>query len=374
MAEQLYTTSRLRVWRECQRKEFYKYTLGIQTPSTPAMRFGTYCHGALEHWYRAWMLGKPELRLVDALEYINDLADIDEVDRIRLRAIVVAYDARWGGEDWEILGVEVEFRYWLGDIEIGGKLDALIRDRATRKIWIVEHKTSTADTSPGSPYWAKLALDTQISIYIDGAAYGLDHAEVAGCIYDVLKRPMHELKLATPEIARKYTEGTGCSKCGGCGKAGAIVQGRGHYIVQFGDEPKQIECEGCAGTGWKIDKKKNKPDAPHLYANQRAADETFDEYEERVVGEISERVDDYLSRGIIVRLDSELPLRRQELIDTITAMRALGAAGLHPPNHSSCAIGRDMCSFYGACSGVQDINDQYAFPRGAAHPELQSAA
>lgn len=373
MSDQLYTTSRLRVWRECQRKHFYKYTLAIQTPSTPAMAFGTHAHKALELWYRAWECGSLELRLGAALGYIDGIEDISEVERIRLRAIITAYHTRWCNEDWEILGVEVEFRYFLGDVEIGGKIDALVRDRGTGKCWVVEHKTSTADTSPGAPYWIKLALDTQISIYLDGAKFGLD-VDVAGCIYDVLKRPMHEIKPATPELSRKFTLGKGCSKCGGSGggKKG-VVQGRGYYDVAFASEVKRNDCDGCKGTGWKLDDE-GVPQEPRLHANQRDTDETLDEYEERVVSEIADRIDDFLSRGIIVRLDSELPLRRQELLDTIAAMRALESADLHPPNHGSCSTGRDMCPFYGACSGIQSIDDEYAFPRGAVHPELASAA
>jgi hypothetical protein len=367
----LYTASRLRVFRECNRKHFYKYVLRILTQSTPAMAFGTHAHKALEHWYRAWQLGNPELRLVAALEYI-DVADIDEAEKIRLRVLVVAYDARWSAEDWEVLGVEVEFRYFLGDVEIGGKIDALIRDRATGKVYVVEHKTSTADTSPGSPYWDRLCIDTQVSIYIDGAAM-LDY-DIAGCIYDVLKRPQHEPLTATPPEARKYTAGKGCKKCGGSAKAGEIEKGRGYYVVAFpGEMNRQISCDGCAGTGWKLNRD-GQPEAPRLHSNQRDTDETLDAYEERVANMIAERVDDYLSRGVVVRLDSELPRMRQELLDTIAAMRALDEHGIAPPNHDACVRGRDTCSFFAACAGRADINNQYEFPRGATHPELASAA
>lgn len=369
---ELYTASRLRVWRQCHRAHYFRYALGAVTPSGPAQQWGTYAHGALEHWYRAWMLGfagrdgKPDLRLVDALEYIDSIEDISEVDRTRLRVVIVAYDTRWGSEDWDVLAVEQQFRYFLGDIEIGGKLDALIKERSTGRVLVVEHKTSTQDTSPGSVYWERLTLDEQISIYIDGAAFGLDH-DVQGCVYDVLKRPQHELKLATPEEARKYTLGKGCAKCGGSagGKKG-IVQGSGHYDVVFASEVKRNECDGCKGTGWKLDDE-GQPQAPRLHANQRSEDETLEAYEERLVAEISERVDDYLSRGVIVRLDHELPRMRQELIDTIRSMEALDAAGLHSPNHDSCARGREMCAFFGVCSGRQSIDD---FPKGGAHPEL----
>ncbi len=373
----LYTASRLRVWRQCVRAHFYRYSLGIQTPASPAMLFGTGTHLALEAWYRAWQAGEDRLGAAFAAIDAIDALEVDEIDRVRMRVLVAAYDARWGAEDWEILAVEVEFRYWLGDIEIGGKIDALIRERVTGKVFVVEHKTSTADTSPGAPYWDRLAIDTQVSIYTDGAAFGLDY-EIAGCIYDVLKRPQHELKLATPLESRKYTLGKGCSKCGGSagGKKG-IVQGRGYYEVVFASEVKQNPCDGCAGTGWKLDDK-GKPQAPRLHANQRDTDETFDEYAERLTSEIAERVDDFLARSIIVRLDSELPKMRQELIDTIESMRALeerkdssgNPAPLRPPNHDACVRGRETCAFFAACAGRADIHDEHVFPRGVAHPEL----
>lgn len=366
---ELYTASRLRVWRQCNRAHLYRYVLAIRTPSTPAMAFGTHAHAALEAWYRAWQVGVD--RLAAAFEAIDALDDVDDFERARLRVLAAAYDARWGSANWEVLAVEVEFRYFLGDIEIGGKIDALIRDLDDRRVYVVEHKTSTADTSAGAPYWDRLAIDTQVSIYIDGAAAGLDY-EIAGCVYDVLQRPRHEQLLATPVEERQYTQGRGCKGCGGSAKTGEIAKGNGFYLVAFADEQKRVECDGCAGTGWKLDKN-GKPEAPHLYAKQRDTDETTEEYADRVANEIAERVDDFLVRGIVVRLDSELPRIRQELIDTIEAMRVLDEKGLAPPNFDSCIRGRETCPFFDACVGRADINDESIFPRGTAHSELASA-
>jgi hypothetical protein len=73
---------------------------------------------------------------------------------------------------------------------------------------------------------------------------------------------------------------------------------------------------------------------------------------------------------VIVRLGDELPRMRQEIIDTVSAMRVLADAELAPPNHGACAQGRDLCPFFEVCAGRADIN---SFPRGAAHPELASA-
>lgn len=368
MTEQLYTPSRLRVLRSCLRLHFYRYVLGIRTPETAEMRFGTVGHRALEAWYRAWMAGDLEGRLPAALSVLDAAVELPTWDRIKLEILIRAYDARWGGEDWEILAVEQEFRYQLGDHLIGGKIDAIIRDRKDGRVYVVEHKTTGTDASLGSAYWEKLTIDTQVSIYIDGA--GMLGYDVAGCIYDVLKRPAHEPKLATPLERREYTKGRGCKGCGGSGggKAG-IVQGRGYYDVVFGSVVTRNPCESCCGTGW-LNDAEGKPQAPKLHANMRDADESESAFHERVFEVIAERPDDFLLRGVVVRLDHELPGMRQDLLDAI----GVEQTGLTPRNPDSCARGGMLCSFFDACSERASIDDAERFPRGRVHPELDVAA
>jgi hypothetical protein len=56
-----------------------------------------------------------------------------------------------------------------------------------KKLYVMEHKTSSEDVGPGSVYWRKLTLDAQISIYYAGAR-SLGH-EPDGVLYDVLRKP-----------------------------------------------------------------------------------------------------------------------------------------------------------------------------------------
>lgn len=365
MTATLYTSSRLRVLRDCLRRHYYRYELGVQTPETEAMRFGTLVHAALEAYFLAWLRGDLDARMAEALARI-DASPLADMDKVRARVLVAAYDARWGDEPWDILAVEAEFRYELGGYTIGGKLDGLIRDRRDGRIYVLEHKTTRQDATPGSPYWEKLAIDGQVSIYVDGAAM-LGH-EIAGCVYDVLKVPAHTPKLATPASERKYTQGRGCKRCGGSAKAGQIEQGRGYYTVAFAEETKEIECDVCGGTGW--------TEAPHLYANQRAEDETLEDFTERVLAEIAERPDDFLIRSVVVRLDDELPRMRTDLVDTIRLERAseLLFGDTPPRNPDACAKYGSLCPYFAACAGRASIDDPIQFPRGAAHPELAQAA
>jgi hypothetical protein len=119
----------------------------------------------------------------------------DPFDLARAEAMLCGYDARWGDERYEVLAVEAEFRAPLVNPETGaasrtwqrgGKIDAIVRDSANR-ILVVEHKTSTEDIAPGSPYWRKLRMDGQVSGYFLGAdALGL---KAEACLYDVLGKP-----------------------------------------------------------------------------------------------------------------------------------------------------------------------------------------
>jgi PD-(D/E)XK nuclease superfamily len=115
-------------------------------------------------------------------------------------------------ERYETVGVEVEFAAPLLDPDtmiesddwyLRGKIDALAIDRSTGELLIVEHKTSSADISPGSDYWRRLRLDSQISMYYDGArALGY---EPTGIVYDVLAKPNLRLGGATKKRAQAET-------------------------------------------------------------------------------------------------------------------------------------------------------------------------
>ena len=115
-------------------------------------------------------------------------------------------------ERYETVGVEVEFAAPLLDPDtmiesddwyLRGKIDALAIDHLTGELLIVEHKTSSADISPGSDYWRRLRLDSQISMYYDGArALGY---EPTGIVYDVLAKPNLRLGSATKKRAQAET-------------------------------------------------------------------------------------------------------------------------------------------------------------------------
>ena len=176
---------------------------------------------------------------------------------------------------------------------------------------VVEHKTTSSDITPGSTYWRKLTLDTQVSQYL-GATEGVE-----GMLYDVIRKPSLRPYKATPLEAQKRT------------KAGA------------------------------------------LYATQRETDETPEEFSVGLRADISEGPNKYYARGIIVRLPSERTEAARDTWLVAGSIRESMRLDAWPRNPGSCdAYGR-TCDYWAVCAGETTIQDDTRFRTAETpHEEL----
>lgn len=255
-------------------------------------------------------------------------ADLYELARAQV--MLAGYHARWSSEmeHYQVLGVEQEFRAPVRNPDTGatsrtwvlaGKLDALVHDRRDGLARLVEHKTTSSDAGPGSDYLKRLRMDGQVTIYYEGAA-SLGHL-VAGCIYDVLVKPGLRPLKATPPESRKYT------------KTGA------------------------------------------LYANQREADETPDEYRSRVTEALLADPNGFFLRANVDRLEDEMRDGLADVWQTGRVMRESELAGRHPRNPDACTRWGRTCEFFPVCSGEGSLDDARLYARaGRTHSELEDAS
>lgn len=215
MSDLLFTDSRLRVARACLRQHHIRYGLGYRARTdVDTLRFGGLVHKMLEAW---WVMPKG-MRLAAALSAAPK-EGVDPFERVRAEEMVRGYDARWSldADSYEVLAVEAQFETELRNpltgrssragMRLGGKIDAIIKDLRTGRVLIVEHKTASGDIGPGSEYWRRLRMDGQVSIYYLGGEV-LGH-EVAGCLYDVLGKPLQKplqsgAKRKEPETPEEY--------------------------------------------------------------------------------------------------------------------------------------------------------------------------
>jgi hypothetical protein len=262
--------------------------------------------------------------MTGAFEAVRDSGVLDDDSLIRLWVVLLAYDARWRDDAkccW-VLAVEKTFdapilgrnHHPLAGVCLGGKIDVLIRRAG--EVWLVEHKFTSSDLSPGSTYWQKLRMDPQVSTYFSGAR-ALGH-EVVGCIYDVIARPDMKRHLATPPDKRRYTKD---------GK---------------------------------------------LYATQREEDETLEDYGVRLHAAIADDPIRYLQRSDVIRLPEEMAAAAADMRATAIEIRESRKHGRAPRNPDACHRFGAPCAFFDVCCGAAMLDDESKFELlDNVHPELK---
>lgn len=317
-----YTQSRARAFRECPRKHALSYVGGWKpTRVSEALRFGTLYHLGMEAWW------KTDGTLADALAAVAGKG-IDPFEQAKVDELLVAYDARWHEDRalYEVIGIEVPFECPLLNPEtwrpsrtwtLAGKIDGIVRRKSDGAVCILEHKSSSESIDdPTDPFWAKLALDAQLSCYVVGAE-SLGHT-VTDILYDVVGRPMQRPLLATPEEKRSYKKD---------------------------------------GT---------------LYANQRDKDETPEEYRGRVNAALAEAPHRYFRRQWVPRMESQV---KEFLYDSwmhASMMRESARTGQAPKNVDACHRFGE-CPFWTCCSTgskPEDFPEMYV-RTATVNPELE---
>ena len=305
--------SSLTTFRRCVREYYFRYVLNRKgRRKAKALRFGTLFHLGLNTWW----LGTDTIvtSLGDALFVMRAGAakeDVDPYDLVKAEVLMAGYAARWVAEDYVAIAVEKNFREPLCDgVDIGGSIDAI----ATKggKIYNVEHKTTSADISAGSDYWRHVvALDSQVSTY-DAASRAMGY-DIAGTLYDVIRKPELEPRKATPEEKRRYTKPT------------------------------------------------KKDPVPRLYSQDREKDETIDEYRDRLAEDIIARPDWYFQRQIIVRLEHDNEEHARDVVQTAEMIRFAEERDAWPRSTGACKRYGSYCEYAPACSGETTIDDDVRY-------------
>lgn len=233
---------------------------------------------------------------------------VDPFMRASVEALMLGYSARWGADDLEVISLEKYFSIVRENYVLEGYVDAIVR---TMGVKVMEHKTTSDDISPGSDYWHRLSIDDQVTNYYSGVR-SLGY-EVEGCLYDVTAKPTLEPKKATPPEKRKYTQKTG-----------------------------------------------------QLYANQRAEDETPDEYRDRIIEDIEKDPDSYFGRVEVVRLEEEEVEARRHMRILVDDMARVDPEIPEPKNTGSCRRYGRPCPYLPVCTKSTDLFDpRYRHPTQA---------
>lgn len=321
----VHTNSSMACYRRCPREYYYCYVM-LRRPVAKAhsLRFGSLFHLGLNAWH--WTNGDSFDRMVNATNAMRVASmgsGIDPFDLVKAEEMMLGYTAQWGQVDWVTIGVEMQFKFssWTNeenDYIMTGSSDVVIRDRTAKRI--VEHKTSSQDIQPGSPYWSRvIALDPQVSTYLHGIR-SMGH-DVQDCVYDVVHKVLLEPHKATPEDQRTYTKAT-------------------------------------------------KKEPSRLYASQRSEDESLEDFRQRVRADIVSRPQFYFVRQTVVRLDHDHAEHSRDLNATAIMIAFAMEKDIFPRSPNACERFGRLCSYHPVCSGNESIDSAMFRTAKTAHEEL----
>lgn len=176
------SASSLACFRACPRKYQHQY-INWRTPvrESSALSFGRAWHAVLERWWSQ----SPEAAIT---WLVTEAENISPEDGARLAAMLSFY--RPPRHEYEVEAVETEFCLPIPNPDTGrrmrgyelvGKLDVRARKRSDGSPRVIEHKTTSEEILGFGPYWQRMAIDHQVSIYT--LATG-----AAAVLYDVARK------------------------------------------------------------------------------------------------------------------------------------------------------------------------------------------
>lgn len=302
------TQSRMKAFMRCPRLEKLSYREGWRPIETShALHFGTAWHKLR----RAIWEGLPWEPIAAAL-------DVSPVDRVKLVCLAEGYIAHWGLRS-DVIAVEVEIRTALPRsdgspmVEIEGAIDAITINRETQRVVIWDGKTTSEDLGDDSNLWARLEMDTQVSMY--WALALAEGFEVESWVHDVVRKPKLSPLLATPPDKIKF-------------------------------------------------KKDGTP-----YSNVRLEDETLEAFAQRLREDIAEDPHKYYRRKTIYRQEAMIEAH----LETADAIAEAIGSGQDYMNTTGCVQAYGRCSMLLACGTCSHPADHPGVYRRAeqANEELE---
>lgn len=316
---QLLSNSRMGVLRQCPRKHWFRYELGLARCRTGApLRMGSAYHtgqetknngGSQQDAYKAATVG-----YVDTPDWVEPR--VWKTEGQTVANLLAGYFWRYENEPFQIatwippgktepeLAVELTFKIPLVNPDtnarsrtfwIAGVIDAIVI-LPDGRVAVLDYKTTGDTIDPDSLFWLKLRTDPQMSLYtLAAVALGFD---IACVIYDVTKKPTikpREIPVLDPENRKIVVDSNGERVFR------VNIKKNGDPGAHHGEPIQSASKE----KGWTL----------------RTRMESPDEYGQRLIDDIGDRPDYYYARREIPRLDDELATFQAELWQQAATLR-----------------------------------------------------
>lgn len=273
--------------------------------------------------------------LTAAIESINHAASQQnkkqQLIAAKCRALMVGYDEKWNGIEWETISTEEMFHLPVVNPDSGatsrtwthaGKKDGLIRYIPSGRNYLLEHKTTSDNISdPSGSYWRRLVIDSQVSGYM--LAEWQNGNKLDGTVYDVIRKPATRPKQITKALQK------------------VMIQ-EGTYLSE--KVPKEFRLLEV---------------------------ENIELYEVRLTQECLSDPNKFYQRRTIPRLDDEIIEFANELWDIGKTILSARKNNRHYRNSDACMNWGSPCEYISFCSGHDNPESGGWVTRENIHSELK---
>ena len=207
------TYSALATFRNCPRKYKNRFEDHVKSVEKEhALYFGQVIHQALTLFYRNNRNLKP------VYEYIEQAFSDSKSDRFLAMVMLTAYAERYTQEDWEVIGLDVEFTGEIRNPKTNGRSQTFIMAgkangivRLNDELYLLEHRTASSQEEIDTD---KLWADTQSALYCHYLRQ--NGYPIVGVIYNVLLKSRIQQKQGETEqeFAVRYEELAAKNKSG----------------------------------------------------------------------------------------------------------------------------------------------------------------
>lgn len=281
------------------------------------------------------MIGPLESTIA-AIEAYQAAGECDPLAAWKVRALITGYHDHWKRSQFNVLAVEETFQLPIINPQTGrssrtytqgGRFDLMVDFDA--RTWMVEHKSTSEDIGdPGSSYWRRLAIDSQVSMY--ALANWQSGRKLDGTIYDVIRKPTIRPKQVTKADQKKLIEAK--IYCDFAVDDHDIAEADGN---QFSETPKLFFL--------------------------------------RLLRDTLDNPTKYFQRRPVPRVDNEILEWAGELWQVAQDIRQTELTGTHYRNSGACMNWGRPCEYLPICSGHDTPDSDRWRKRESAHPEIDGS-
>lgn len=346
MVKQLLTHSRGASFKTCRRRHFWEYEVGLRRDvDAKALRIGSAGHDALDCLRK----GKPIEDAVQTVRRHYAVCPCDpeswEYERETVESLVAGYHWRWSESQLKVVASEHAFQIPLTNPDtnaasrvwdLAGMIDGIV-ELEDGRLAVLETKFISEALDQEGPFWQRLQLDSQPSIYVHAARQlGFD---VSTVLYDLVRKPT----IYPSQVPVLDADGLKI-----------VLDEHGERVLTKQGKPRQT---GDTAKGYVLQTRTMRPD----------------EWSQKLLDDIGERPEWYFARIEVARLNDDVQETRAELWELQQTIREaqLNDRWFKTVTHGTCSF----CSFFGLCSSRYQPRES-EIPEGfirlaSPHPELE---